>query len=395
MNEIKQDFKKMLGFAGALIFVFLVIHYWEKLESLISVGIGAATPLIIGCGMAYVINILMSFYERWYDKLFKIEIALKIKRIVCLILAFLSLFGIVALIVNLVLPELINCLASFIRLIPGALQTEVDIIGEERILEMFPELKNGFDFSNISTQVEQVIRTVIGGVGGAVDSIVNAVSSMFSVLVNIAIGLIFSLYVLLDKEGLAKRAKRLISTYLSKPSKKIFYTLEVLDESFHSFIVGQCIEAVVLGLLCIVGMLLLRFPYAVMIGVFIGFTALIPIAGAYIGAAVGAVMILTVSPLQALQFLVFVVILQQLEGNLIYPKVVGQSIGLPGIWVLTAITIGGGVLGVGGMLLAVPLFAAGYRLLREDLARRTPAPVEEKVENIKDEQSSKEEVDED
>ena len=271
----------------------------------------------------------------------------------------------------------------------------VDIIGEERILEMFPELKNGFDFSNISTQVEQVIRTVIGGVGGAVDSIVNAVSSMFSVLVNIAIGLIFSLYVLLDKEGLAKRAKRLISTYLSKPSKKIFYTLEVLDESFHSFIVGQCIEAVVLGLLCIVGMLLLRFPYAVMIGVFIGFTALIPIAGAYIGAAVGAVMILTVSPLQALQFLVFVVILQQLEGNLIYPKVVGQSIGLPGIWVLTAITIGGGVLGVGGMLLAVPLFAAGYRLLREDLARRTPAPVEEKVENIKDEQSSKEEVDED
>lgn len=395
MNEIKQDFKKMLGFAGALIFVFLVIRYWEKLESLISVGIGAATPLIIGCGMAYVINILMSFYERWYDKLFQIEIALKIKRIVCLILAFLSLFGIVALIVNLVLPELINCLASFIRLIPGALQTVVDIIGEERILEMFPELKNGFDFSNISTQVEQVIRTVIGGVGGAVDSIVNAVSSMFSVLVNIAIGLIFSLYVLLDKEGLAKRAKRLISTYLSKPSKKIFYTLEVLDESFHSFIVGQCIEAVVLGLLCIVGMLLLRFPYAVMIGVFIGFTALIPIAGAYIGAAVGAVMILTVSPLQALQFLVFVVILQQLEGNLIYPKVVGQSIGLPGIWVLTAITIGGGVLGVGGMLLAVPLFAAGYRLLREDLARRTPAPVEEKVENIKDEQSSKEEVDED
>lgn len=395
MNEIKQDFKKMLGFAGALIFVFLVIRYWEKLESLISVGIGAATPLIIGCGMAYVINILMSFYERWYDKLFKIEIALKIKRIVCLILAFLSLFGIVALIVNLVLPELINCLASFIRLIPGALQTVVDIIGEERILEMFPELKNGFDFSNISTQVEQVIRTVIGGVGGAVDSIVNAVSSMFSVLVNIAIGLIFSLYVLLDKEGLAKRAKRLISTYLSKPSKKIFYTLEVLDESFHSFIVGQCIEAVVLGLLCIVGMLLLRFPYAVMIGVFIGFTALIPIAGAYIGAAVGAVMILTVSPLQALQFLVFVVILQQLEGNLIYPKVVGQSIGLPGIWVLTAITIGGGVLGVGGMLLAVPLFAAGYRLLREDLARRTPAPVEEKVENIKDEQSSKEEIDED
>ena len=370
MNEVKQDFKKMLGFAGALILVFLVIRYWEKLEGLISVGIGAATPLIIGCAMAYVINILMGFFEKWYDKIFKVDIALKIKRVVCLILAFLSLFGIVTLIINLVLPELINCIASFIRLIPGALQMVVDIVGEEQILSMFPELQNGFDFANISTQVEQLIKTVIGGVGGAVGSIMVALSSAVSVVVNIVIGLIFSLYVLLDKEGLGRRCKTLISTYLSKSADKIFYVADVLDDSFHSFIVGQCIEAVVLGTLCIIGMWIFRFPYAVMIGVFIGFTALIPIAGAYIGAAVGAIMILTVSPLQAVQFLIFIVVLQQLEGNLIYPKVVGQSIGLPGIWVLTAITVGGGVLGVGGMLLAVPIFAAGYRLIREDVEKR-------------------------
>lgn len=376
MNEVKQDFKRMLGFAGALVVVFLVIHYWEKFEKLISIGASAAMPLIIGCVMAYVINILMSFYEDWYDKLFKVEVALKIKRVVCLILAFFSLFGIVFLVINLVLPELINCVASFIRLIPGALQTIVDIVGEEQILNMFPELKNGFDFSNISTQVEQLMKTVLGGVGGAVDSIMTAVSSAVSVVVNVVIGLIFSLYVLLDKEGLGRRFRTLISTYLSKSAAKIFYVADVLDESFHSFIVGQCIEAVVLGGLCVIGMWLLQFPYAVMIGVFIGFTALIPIAGAYIGAAVGAIMILTVSPLQAVQFLVFIVVLQQLEGNLIYPKVVGQSIGLPGIWVLTAITVGGGVLGVGGMLLAVPLFAAGYRLLREDVAKRNPVPVE-------------------
>ena len=388
MNEVKQDFKRMLGFAGALILVFLVIRYWENLEGLILVGIGAATPLIIGCAMAYVINILMRFYEHWYDKLFKVPIALKIKRVVCLIFAFLSLFGIVALIFNLVIPELMNCIASFIRLIPGALQMIVDFVGEERILEMFPELKNGFDFNNISTQVEQLIRTIIGGVGGAVDSIVSAVSSMVSIAVNVVIGLIFSLYVLLDKEGLGRRCRALISTYLPKVSNKIFYAAEVLDESFHSFIVGQCIEAVVLGVLCIIGMWIFQFPYAVMIGMFIGFTALIPIAGAYIGAAVGAIMILTVSPFQAFQFLIFILILQQLEGNLIYPKVVGQSIGLPGIWVLTAITIGGGVLGIGGMLLAVPVFAAAYRLIREDMQRRCPAPVAEKVENTADEQCS-------
>ena len=379
MNEVKQDFKRMLGFAGALIFVFLIIHYWGKVESLISVGISAATPLIIGCVMAYVVNILMRFYENWYDKLFKVDIAVKIRRIVCLILAFLSLFGIIALIINLVLPELVNCIASFIRLIPGALQTMIDIIGEEQILNMFPELQNGFDFSNISTQVEQLIRTVLGGVGGAVDSIMSAVTSAFSILVNVIIGLIFSLYVLLDKEGLGRRCRTLISTYLSKSAKKIFYVLDVLDDSFHSFIVGQCIEAVVLGSLCVIGMWVFQFPYAVMIGVFIGFTALIPIAGAYIGAAVGAIMILTVSPLQAVQFLIFIVVLQQLEGNLIYPKVVGESIGLPGIWVLTAITVGGGVLGVGGMLLAVPLFAAAYRLVREDVARRSAVNAENTV----------------
>jgi predicted PurR-regulated permease PerM len=370
MNEVKQEFKKMLGLAGALIVVFLVIHYWENLEGFISVGIGAAAPLLIGCVMAYVINILMEFFEKLYDKLFKVEVAKKIKRIVCLILAFLSLVGIITLIINLVLPELINCIASFIRLIPGALQALVDIVGEEQILQMFPELQNGFDFSSVSTQVEQLIKTVLGGVGGAVGSIMNAVTSVVSVVVNVVIGLIFSLYVLLDKEGLGRRCKTLISMYLPKSSDKIFYVTQVLDDSFHSFIVGQCLEAVVLGTLCVIGMLIFRFPYAVMIGMFIGFTALIPVAGAYIGAAVGAIMILTVSPIQAVEFLVFVVVLQQLEGNLIYPRVVGKSIGLPGIWVLTAVTIGGGVLGVGGMLLAVPLFAAGYRLLREDIERR-------------------------
>lgn len=383
MNEVKQEMKKMLGITGALILVFVVIRYWANLEGFLALALGAALPLIIGCVMAYVINILMCFYEKWYVRIFKVEVARKIRRVVCLILAFLSLGGIVFLITNLVLPELINCIASFIRLIPGALDMLVDFVGEEQILTYFPQLKEGFD---ISAQTEQLIRTVIGGVGGAVDSIVSAVTSVVSVVVNVVIGLIFSLYVLIEKEKLGAQCRTLVSTYLSKIADKIFYVTKVFDESFHSFIVGQCIEAVVLGGLCVAGMLILQFPYAVMIGVFIGFTALIPIAGAYIGAAVGAIMILTVSPLQALQFLVFVVILQQVEGNLIYPKVVGQSIGLPGIWVLTAITIGGGVLGVGGMLLAVPIFAAVYRLIREDVDRRNVVPETEAVE-IKDTES--------
>lgn len=387
MNEVKQEMKKMLAITGALILVFVVIRYWANLEGFLALALSAALPLIIGCVMAYVINILMCFYEKWYIRIFKVEVARKIRRVVCLILAFLSLGGIVFLITNLVLPELINCIASFIRLIPGALDMLVDFVGEEQIITFFPQLKKGFD---ISAQTEQLIRTVIGGVGGAVDSIVSAVTSVVSVVVNVVIGLIFSLYVLIEKEKLGAQCRILVSTYLSKVADKVFYVTKVFDESFHSFIVGQCIEAVVLGGLCVVGMLILQFPYAVMIGVFIGFTALIPIAGAYIGAAVGAIMILTVSPLQALQFLVFVVVLQQVEGNLIYPKVVGQSIGLPGIWVLTAITIGGGVLGVGGMLLAVPIFAAVYRLIREDVNRRNIVPETEVVE-VKDTTSDSDE----
>ena len=373
MKEMKQEVKKMLGFAGALVLVYLVIRYWSSLESIVTLACSAAMPLIIGCVMAYVINILMNFYEKWYTKLFQVEIAKKVKRVVCLLLAFLSLGGIIFLVINLVLPELINCIASFVRLIPGALEMFVDFVGEDEIIKYFPQIKDGFD---ISSQTEQFLKTLLGGVGGAVDSIVSAVSSVISVVVNIVIGLIFSLYVLIEKEKLGAQCRLLIQTYLPAIADKIFYVTDVVNDSFHSFIVGQCIEAVVLGGLCVVGMLLCGFPYAVMIGVFIGFTALIPIAGAYIGALVGAVMILTVSPIQALQFLLFVVVLQQVEGNLIYPKVVGESIGLPGIWVLTAITIGGGVLGVGGMLLAVPIFAAIYRLIKADVQKRNLAPIE-------------------
>ena len=139
MNEMKQEVKKTIGIAGVLVIVFLVIYYWEKVEGFISLAVSAGLPLIIGCVMAYVINILMCFYEKWYVRIFKVEVARKIRRVVCLILAFLSLGGIIFLVVNLVLPELINCIASFIRLIPGALQMLVDFVGEDQILKYFPQ----------------------------------------------------------------------------------------------------------------------------------------------------------------------------------------------------------------------------------------------------------------
>ena len=176
------------------------------------------------------------------------------------------------------------------------------------------------------------------------------------------------------KEKLGNQFTRLFKRYIpDKITNKIFYVLGVLNKSFKSFIIGQCTEAVILGVLCMLGMLILRLPYAVMTGCLIGFTALIPIAGAYIGAGVGALMIFTVSPVQSVIFLIYLVILQQIEGNLIYPKVVGSSIGLPGIWVLAAVTVGGGVMGIMGMLVAVPVASAIYQIVREDVNRKVPA----------------------
>jgi len=185
---------------------------------------------------------------------------------------------------------------------------------------------------------------------------------------------IFTLYLLGGRDRLGAQCRRLMRTYLRPGwNERIMHVLSVLNDSFHRYIVGQCTEALILGALCTLGMMLLRLPYATMIGALVAFTALIPVAGAYIGAGVGAFMILTVSPMQALVFLIFLVILQQLEGNIVYPRVVGASIGLPGIWVLTAVTLGGSLLGIGGMLLAVPLGAAAYRLVREDVTKREAA----------------------
>ena len=221
------------------------------------------------------------------------------------------------------------------------------------------------------SKIAQMVQTLLVGFGGAAQAAFSTVSSAVSFIAGFVISLIFSLYLLSGKERLGSQFQRLLRAYLPEQwNERLGHVLTVCDGCFHKFIVGQCTEAVILGLLCIAGMTLLRFPYAVMIGTLIGFTALIPVAGAYIGAFVGAFMILTVSPLKAIGFLVFIVILQQLEGNLIYPKVVGTSIGLPGVWVLATVTVGGAVGGIGGMLLGVPLAASAYQLLRGDVNRR-------------------------
>lgn len=210
--------------------------------------------------------------------------------------------------------------------------------------------------------------------------LMNTVLSVFNGVVTAFLALIFSIYILASKERLKRQFDRLLYHALRpRLYGHVIYVLHILHDSFRSYLIGQCTEAVILGGLCTAGMLIFGFPYATMIGAFIAVTALIPVAGTYIGAIVGAFIIFMVSPIKALWFLIFILILQQIEGNLIYPKVVGSSLRLPALWVLAAVTVGGGLFGIAGMLLGVPLAAAGYRILRERIPPKpqpvsTPAP---------------------
>lgn len=365
---MKTDAKSLLKVGIAIFLLYLCIHYWTGISGFLLTIVGAAFPLTIGCVIAYLINILMSWFEWHYFPNSIRPAVIKSRRIVCLIAAILSMLAIVALIVWLVLPQLIDCIMLIINILPGTIEK---LLAQIEKLNILPEdIFNFLEGIDWKSQIGKILEGVTNGVGSVMETVFKAVSSVFSGVVTALLAIIFALYLLLGRDRLAGQFRRLMHRYL-RPRwfDKVMYFLGILNDSFHKFIVGQCIEAVVLGLLCTIGMSIFRFPYATMIGALVAFTALIPVAGAYIGAGVGAFMILTVSPMQALLFLVFIVVLQQLEGNIIYPRVVGSSIGLPGIWVLAAVTIGGGIMGVVGMLLGVPLVAALYRILREDLQK--------------------------
>lgn len=372
--ERKQKRKLLTGnkyvFLLAGVFVlFLLTKYWDGFMEFFGLVWRAANPLILGACIAYILNILMSFYLK---HLWKKSDHARFKKPVCMGLSFATLIVIVSFIVGTVLPELIRCLHQlFLSIQPAFAELDKLIYQNEDFVALLDDL--GLNQESFTAKLPEIANVLTMGVNQLLQSTLSILGSTFSLVVTFFIAVIFSIYILVGKDRLQRQYKDILQAYLPNHVEKITYVCKVLNSSFHSFIVGQCTEAVILGALCAAGMTILRLPYGVMIGSLIGFTALIPIAGAYIGAAVGAVMILTVSPMKALGFLVFLVLLQQLEGNIIYPRVVGKSIGLPGMWVLAAVTIGGGVMGVGGMLIAVPLFAAFYKLVKDDVGHRIEA----------------------
>lgn len=299
------------------------------------------------------------------------KVSCMIRRPVCLLLSIVIILLILCGVVALVLPEIGNAIMMIVNGVPEWLdKVQAWCIEYAEEYPFVYESIREFDIDWEST-AKSLIGFIGTGTLGLVGSTFAGIIGALGGVIDFIIALIFAIYVLLTKETLSAQIERLFQAFLPKKVREtVLHIARTSHRIFCAFVTGQCVEAVILGSLCAIGMLIFRFPYAAMIGVLVGVTALIPIVGGFIGAGVGAFLILMNDPFQALMFVLFIVILQQIEGNVIYPKVVGNSVGLPAMWVLAAVTIGGGIGGVIGMLFAVPTASVLYTLLKEATGKR-------------------------
>lgn len=364
--KIRKITKWIIGVVTACILIYLAIRHLDMIVVGISWLVGITFPILLGIVMALVLNVPMRPIEKHLH--IKKE---KAKRPLAIVLSLVLVLGIFTGIAFLVIPEIVDT----IRLVAQIVMSGIDQAASWEQTIDFSRLPFGeylqqidIDWMQLKDDLEQ---WTISQRNVLFQQAAGAVSSVASGFMNFFIGLVFSIYVLANKEKLKRQTLRLIRVWLPQRfGSALVHVVSVCNRSFRNFIAGQATEAVILGMLCTIGMLILRLPYAPMIGALVGVTALIPIVGAFIGTIVGAFLILTVSPFKAFIFVIFLIILQQLEGNLIYPKVMGARINLPAIWVFAAVTIGGNLAGPVGMLLGVPAASAAYELLKEATIKR-------------------------
>ena len=357
-------------------FFYTLVTEPQKILSVISYVTALLTPFILGFCLAYVVNLLLCPIERFWDfiwkKLKNKKITDKLRRPVCLALSFIIVLGALFAVVFMIIPALKEAVVAFVakapqyvKILSGWYQSAVEFFA-----------RYNFDLPALNLNVDKVgefVNDIITNYGNSMlDKTVNITASIVGVVVDIVLGIVFAIYLLAQKEVFCRQANKVVHTLLCKDRADRLVRLTALVHSvFTKFVTGQLTEAVIIGLLCFIGMLIFGMPYAAIISVLIGFTALIPIFGAFIGTAIGAFLILLESPVKAFWFVVFIIVLQQLESNLIYPKVVGKSVGLPGIWVLTSVTVGGSLFGVLGMLFSVPVCSVIYVLFRSYINKKS------------------------
>ena len=368
--KIKQ-IRNLILFTAVLI---LVIMYSERILDLALLIWGILSTFIAGLGIAFVINIPMTFFER---KLFAKAKSPKIQksaRSLSLIIALIVIIAVIGIVVSVVIPQLIRTLTELGTVVPSALNRFVAFLEEK--LAQYPDIVKylqSIDLQqfNWGEMVNKFVDFMKNGLGSFMTSTVSAASRFVNAVVKAVIAFIFALYALVQKEKLMSQTKRIMYAYV--PLRACLWTrklVKLLAANFKNFITGQCVEAFIIGVMFFVVLTVLRLPYALLVGVLIAFTALVPIVGSFIGCVISAFLMLMVSPVKMLIFLIAFVVIQQVEGNLIYPKVVGNSVGLPAIWVLAAVSIGSSLMGVLGMLTFIPLMATGYALIRDDVNAR-------------------------
>ncbi|MCI5993154.1 MAG: AI-2E family transporter [Clostridiales bacterium] len=370
----KQLAKWVIGVIAACILIFLGVRYISSIAAAVSWLVHLVRPLLIGVVLALILNVPLGMFERRLFSKKPTPKKLRARRPLAIVLSLVLVFGIFVGVAVLVIPEFV----AAVRVIASMLLSTMDQLAAFESQMDFSRLPFGEYLSRIDIdwlQLRAELELWFKQAGSAImDRAAGVIGSVASSVIDSLIGFIFSIYVLANKEKLKRQVSRLIRVWLpEKFGGKLIHAARVSADIFRQFIAGQTTEAIILGSLCAVGMWILQIPYAPMVGALVGVMALIPYVGAFISTAVGAFMILTVSPIKALIFVVFLLALQQIEGNLIYPKVVGAKINLPAMWVLAAITVGGNLAGPIGMLLGVPIASAAYALLKEATDRREQA----------------------
>lgn len=363
----KSLVKRILFISAASIVLYWALMNHTTLWALASRLLSVIGPLIAGGAIAFILNVPVRALEKRVFTKGKAGL----RRVLSIILTFLLVLLVVALLLLIVIPELVVAIEQLAASFPSfidSIRTFGDSLGER-----FPELGFWLEELDISwtNMKSEVLEFLKRSSTALVGSTVGLASSVISGVVNFILGLVFSVYMLARKEQLARQFKRLLFAYVdAERGKKIVHAAHLANTTFSKFVAGACTEAVILGLMFLVTMLIFRFPYAVLVSALVSVSALIPIVGAFVAAIVGTLLMLVSDPIQALWFLALFLVLQQIEGNLIYPRVVGDSIGLPALWVLAAVMVGGNLFGVMGMLAGVPFAAVIYVLVRESVAER-------------------------
>ena len=357
---------------GLIVFAALVVACLWKYDVVVSVLafiFHVIFPFVLGGAIAFILNVPMNFIQRHLfapERVERHKIQKKIARPVSMLIVIFGVFGIVALVMFVLIPQLgdtfSNLGSSIQAFIPKVQEWAEKLFHDNKeIMTWVNSLK--FDWNKI---MDAGIDFFKNGAGSVLDSTITAAKSIVSGITTFFIAFVFAVYILLQKEKLGIQAKKVLFAFVRKGrAESAMEVLSLTYNTFSNFLTGQCLEAIILGSMFVITMTLFKLPYALLVGIVIAFTALIPIFGAFIGCALGAFLIFMVDPFKALMFVILFLVLQQIEGNLIYPHVVGNSVGLPSIWVLAAVSIGGSLLGIVGMLIFIPIISVVYALFRE------------------------------